>query len=129
MQRRGLLVNHRRVHATISPPSGSLSDVQALFAWLQRDDEFRGRVRAVTKPPAPGEMGGAAQMVTVALGSGGAIAVLAATLSAWVTSRRTRITVDLSVGDKIRRFEIDGANAADAQRLFRSVLESADEPS
>jgi hypothetical protein len=113
------------VLATIALVDGDRAELNSLYAWLQRDDEFRGRVRAGTAPLKPGEMGGVMETLTVALGSGGAGAVLAGTLSAWLSVRRARISVDLIAGDRTRRIEIDAANASAAAQLFRTALDAA----
>jgi hypothetical protein len=114
---------HRSVDATISLIGGDASELNSLYAWLQREDEFRGQVKAVSAALKSGEMGGVTEMLTVALGSGGAGAVLAGTLSTWLSMRRTKINVDFSSGDRTRRVEIDVANAADAQRLLQAALD------
>jgi hypothetical protein len=121
--------DHLRVLATIALVDGDAAELNSLYAWLQRDDEFRGRVEAVPARSEPGEMGGVTEMLTVAVGSGGAGAVLAGTLSAWVSSRRAKISVDLVIGDKTRRIEIDAANATTAAQLFRTAVETANETS
>ncbi len=69
-------------------------------------------------------MGGLTETLTVALGSGGAVAVLAGTLSAWLSARRTRISVEIIDGDRSRRVEIDSANASEATRLLRVAYET-----
>jgi hypothetical protein len=117
------------VRATISLPDSGIDEWSSLYAWLQLDDEFRGRVRTVAAKRPAGAMGGIVDTLVVALGSGGAVAVLATSLSAWMSARRTRICVDLSVGEKIRRVEIDASNASDAERLLTAMLDRTDEAS
>ena len=115
--------------ATIALVEGDAAELNSLYTWLQRDDEFRGRVEAVPNRSKPGEMGGVTEMLTVAVGSGGAGAVLAGTLSAWVSSRRAKISVELAIDDTTRRVEIDAANAKTAVQLLRTAIETANKTS
>jgi len=112
------------VHATIALVDGEAPELHSLYAWLQRDEEFRGQVKAVAAPAEPGDMGGVTEILTVALGGGGTAAVLVGTLSAWISARRTKISVDITVGDTTRRIEIDAANAAAAAQLFHIALDT-----
>jgi 5-enolpyruvylshikimate-3-phosphate synthase len=74
-------------------------------------------------------MGGVTEMLTVALGSGGAVAALGGTLSAWLSARRAKISVEITTGDTCRRVEIDAANAGTATRLLREACEATGENS
>jgi hypothetical protein len=67
-------------------------ELASLYSWLQHDDEFRGRVKTVTADLKPGDMGGVTETLTVALGSGGAVAALGGTLNAWIAARRTKVS-------------------------------------
>ncbi|MFD6666990.1 hypothetical protein ACFWDK_32110 [Micromonospora chalcea] len=117
------------MHASITLVDDKADQLASLYAWLQRDDELRGRVRSVAAELKSGDMGGVTETLTVALGSGGAVAVLAGTLSAWLSTRRTRISVEIIDGDSSRRVEIDSANAKAAARLLREAYESTGGPS
>ncbi len=78
--------------------SGS-DDVQAEFGalqrWLADEDEFRGRVKAENAPLRPGQMGGLVEALTVAVASGGALSVLAGSVSVWLQQRRSKLTVKI----------------------------------
>jgi hypothetical protein len=67
----------------------------SLADWLNSEDALRGRVRAVRPAPKPGEMGAGVELLTVALGSGGAGAVLVRTICTWLTQRRSEVSVSL----------------------------------
>jgi hypothetical protein len=70
-------------------------ELVALRQWLTDEPDFRGRVRAEQAPPRPGEMGGVVEALTVALGSGGALAILANSVSVWLRQRRSTLTVTI----------------------------------
>jgi hypothetical protein len=116
-----------RVQAKITLLDGDRSELSSLYTWLQRDDEFRGRVKSVSAELKPGEMGGVTEALTVVLTGG--TAALAGTLTGWLSARRTRISVDFSSGDKVCKVEVDAKNAAVASQLFREALEAGRETS
>ncbi len=70
-------------------------ELASLRQWLGDEAEFRGRVRVEQAPLQPGQMGGLVEALTVALGSGGALAVLANSVSVWLRQRRSSLTVKI----------------------------------
>ncbi|MEU0548773.1 hypothetical protein [Micromonospora sp. NPDC005979] len=107
----------------VSSAEGDPETLQSLFAWLQKEEELRGRVNVRRPAVVDGEMGALADTLTMALGSGGAVAALIATMSTWLTVRRARIVVEVSTTGSTRRVEIDAKDAEDAGRLLRAALE------
>ncbi|MEU5014152.1 hypothetical protein AB0G35_28450 [Streptomyces sp. NPDC021749] len=104
------------------------ADLRALHQWLSAGDGLRGRVHPRHTPPPPGHMGGSADALTVILGSGGIVGLIAP-LCAWLTSRRSDVTVTLEADDG-RRVTLDVTRATDeravireAQEVFRSLAE------
>lgn len=96
--------------------------VMALRNWLACEDELRGQVQPHRESPEPGQMGATVQLLTVALGSGGALAVLMQSLCTWLTSRGTDITITVSAADG-RQIEVDVRRASDPQAVLREVSE------
>lgn len=72
--------------------------LRSLSDWLNSDADLRGRVRAVRPAPEPGKMGAAIELLTVALGSGGAGAVLVRSICTWLARRDPEVTVRLKDG-------------------------------
>ncbi|MFG3532301.1 hypothetical protein ACGF8B_37070 [Streptomyces sp. NPDC047917] len=99
----------------------------ALRDWLDSEDDLRGRVRLQRQPPLPGHMGSAMELLTVALGSGGILAVLIQSVCTWATSRGTDVKITISAEDG-RRIEVDVQRAADPQALLREVAEQFPAP-
>ena len=96
--------------------------IEALWAWLRDEPELRGVVRLIADSPGAGEMGSASSVLVAALGTGGAVSVLAASLRAFLTQPRrsdVRITVQ---GPDGRRVEVDAKRVDDAEGLVRQVL-------
>lgn len=73
--------------------------LRSLADWLNSEEALRGRVQPVRRVPEPGKMGTAIELLSVALGSGGAGAVLVRSISAWLTQRRSEVSVSLKDAD------------------------------
>lgn len=112
------------MHATIALVDDTTNGLASLYSWLQRDDELRGQVTSVAAETKPGDMGGVTEVLTVALGSGGAVAALGGTLNAWLSSRRTKLVVEIAGDGTVQRVEIESADAAAAARLLREAYEA-----
>lgn len=56
----------------------------ALWDWLHDEPELRGGIAWEKPPPDPTHLGGAMEVLTVALGSGGAGVALAKSLVTWL---------------------------------------------
>src|SRR5215471_9859486 len=100
--------------------SGSYDELKSLEDWLLDDPELAGY--PVTRPasaPGPGEMGALSDVLVVALGSGGAGATLAGSLSVWL---RTRVgDVTLRIRTPQGEAELTARNAKDPEALIASV--------
>jgi hypothetical protein len=96
-------------------------DLADLFAWLGREDDLRGMVRLQSRPLAPGEMGTLPELIAVAIGGGGAVSVLASSLSTWLAHRKSDITLKVTGRDG-RTVELQAQRVAEADELLREVL-------
>ncbi|MFJ6011175.1 hypothetical protein [Streptomyces sp. NPDC092952] len=102
--------------------------LRSLRDWLTREDAFRGRLALRADAPQPGHMGTAAQVLMVAVGSGGAATVLARSVATWLTQRRAdvKVTVQTPGGSRI---VVDVKRAADPEKVIaeaRAVLDRAE---
>ena len=106
-------------------PSGDLAE---LADWLAQDEELRGLVVPGPAVPAAGELGASADVLVAAVGSGGAVSVLAASLRAFLAQpRRSDVTIVLT-GPDGRRVEIDAKRVPDVEALVRQVCAPAAPP-
>jgi hypothetical protein len=103
---------------------GSDGELAALYEWLQGEDELRGRIRAVHGPIGETELGPAVELLTVALGAGGAGTVLASSLKTWLLTRRT--TAKIVVKSAGRSVTVDVENAGDIAQLLGQILKAGD---
>lgn len=106
-------------HLSISADDGDV--LRSLLEWLRHEDTLRGRVRTGHAPVRPGEMGGVLEVLEVALGSGGASAVLAGSVSTWLSQpRRADVTLTVTA-ENGRRVELDARRVRDPAVLLREV--------
>ena len=70
-------------------------ELQSLLAWLQQERPRPGHLALTMPEPKPGTMGVFVETLQVALGAGGAGAVLAGSLSAWIQTRRQPVSLRL----------------------------------
>jgi hypothetical protein len=85
-----------------------IEEVGDLWEWLRAERGLAGAVRAVHSGPGETELGGALEMLTVAVSSGGAATVLAQSLTAWLRTRRA--TVAITVATKARTVTVNASN-------------------
>lgn len=102
--------------------------LRALYRWLQSEDDLRGRVRFLDGAPANDEMGAVTDVLMVALGGGGAGAVLAGALSTWLRTRGSDVTVRVTDEARGRTVTVTVQRADDAEALVREVLADRAEP-
>lgn len=98
----------------------------ALRDWLTLEDALRGCLELRGSAPESGHMGVALDVVAVALGSGGAGAVLARSLSTWLIQRRADVKVSVVAADG-RRVEVDVRRAADPEHVIGEVVALLDQ--
>lgn len=99
--------------------------LRELRDWLDREDELRGEVRLRNRPIEPGQMGGLLDVIEVAVGSGGAVAVLAKSLSVWLTQNRADVKVTVMPTEHGPQIVVDSKRARDAQAMVREIGELA----
>jgi len=79
--------------AQIRIAGGTGEEVAELGEWLGGENELRGRVRTIRGPIGETELGAVTDLLTVALGAGGAGTVLTSSLKTWLVTRRTIATI------------------------------------
>jgi hypothetical protein len=96
-------------------------DLIALAEWLRAERELQGHVRQLRAPVAEGHLGGAFELISVAIGSGGVGSVLAGALTTWLQNR-PKTTIKITRGDL--SIEVDTGRAKDLPALVEKLLES-----
>ncbi|WP_051467905.1 effector-associated constant component EACC1 [Actinomadura oligospora] len=97
-------------------------ETAGLHEWLRGDRTLAGRVRAESTPPRDGELGGSADVLVAALGSGGAAVALTNVLVAWVKSRRPDVSVTVTTENGSVKIDTTDLPADAVLPLLREVL-------
>ncbi|MFC4911961.1 effector-associated constant component EACC1 [Actinomadura gamaensis] len=103
-----------------------VQETAGLYEWLRGDRTLAARVRAEPAPPRDGELGGATEVLVVALGSGGAAAALTNVLVAWVKSRRPDVSVTVTTAKASVKIDTKDLPADAVLPLLREALHEDD---
>lgn len=104
--------------------AGAEESLDSLYAWLSDEEELRGRVSAAPRPIGAQELGSLPDLLTVALGAGGAGSVLASSLRTWLQTRRTTVKITMTVAG--RSLTVDLQTVDDAAPLLEQILKAGD---
>ncbi|WP_410626755.1 effector-associated constant component EACC1 [Amycolatopsis sp. cmx-8-4] len=100
-----------------------VADLEELSDWLSRDTELRGAVRFAPAEPGPGELGGLSDFLVTAVGAGGALTVLAASLKNFLSlPRRSDVRIVITKPDG-QRIELDGKRIGNVESVLRELRE------
>ncbi|AUG81298.1 hypothetical protein CFP65_6652 [Kitasatospora sp. MMS16-BH015] len=99
----------------------AVDELADLADWLRHEPELRGLVAFVGAEPGPGELGALADALAVAVGSGGALTVLAASLRAYLSQPR-KSDVRIEVRGPEHSVTVDATRVKDVEALLRETL-------
>lgn len=103
-----------------------VGELAALLEWLRGERGLAGAIREVRLPPGPGELGGAVEVLAVALGAGGAAGTLARALFGWLGTRRPSLKVTVTKGTRSITIEAREVRDGDVLSLLQEVLGAGD---
>lgn len=98
------------------------ADLVSLRNWLVQEDELRGRVEMDDPEVAPGQMGALPEVLAVAVGSGGALTVLAQQTRVWLQQRRSNVQVQIRDDESGKTVSVSADHLDDPAGLVRDVL-------
>ncbi|MEV7215364.1 hypothetical protein AB0O31_19995 [Kitasatospora cineracea] len=102
-----------------------IGETAALWEWLRGEEQLRGLVKAVTPPPGEGELGGAVEVLQVALGTTGVVGVLARSLTVWLRTRRSDLKVTVARdGGGETTVEVSNLAPGQVEEVLRLALDS-----
>jgi hypothetical protein len=113
-----------RAAIEINDSADALAEFESLHGWLAESTSLRGAL-TLEQTMKPGEMGAVSDVLVVALGSGGAVTALAASLGSWLLSRRSHVKIKVTAADG-SSIELDVKRAkgdqAGVEELLRETL-------
>lgn len=111
--------------------TGTPEDREDLFGWLRGRPELRAYVQPVQGPAVEGALGASAMdLISVAIGSGGLLSVLAGSLQGWFAQARPRrdgVIIKITREGGKEEIEVHAGRAADVESLLRSLAVRADQ--
>ncbi len=113
------------VEVRIRLTNGDTEDLASLADWLSSEREFRGHLRLIPAPITDTDLGGPAELITVALSAGGAVTVLARSMVTWLQTRRTTAKLTIEVEGRSVVLEMD--TVQDIRPLLSQILEITDD--
>jgi hypothetical protein len=102
--------------------SDPIAGLQDLASWLSQEPELRGWVKPVTAVPAAGELGAVAEVLVAALGAGGAVSALAASLRGFLSQPRRSDVRIIVEGPDGHRVELEAKRVDNVEGLVRQAL-------
>lgn len=91
-----------------------------LTRFLQSQRELGGAVQPIRGELVDGDLGGAFDVLAVALGSSGAGVALSRALTVWIENLRSDVKVTITWGE--RSVELDAKRVEDVPGLLREVM-------
>jgi len=112
------------IYLSVADDGGHAGGLDSLEEWLRDDRRLSGRVHSDVPGPAEGQLGALTEALVVAVGSGGTLSVLAASLRGWLSQPR-RSDVTVRVWDSSGRVVEVSADRVDAEAVLRQAYELA----
>lgn len=104
----------------------AFAELESLHGWLLSQPDLRAAVSLGSPARDREEMGWLTDVVSVAVGNGGAVTALAGSLATWLVSRRSHIKIKVT-GPNGRSTEVDvrqaKGNQEDVEAMLRKVLD------
>jgi hypothetical protein len=102
------------------------AELRSLYDWLKAEQDLApGTVKTASPPVQDGHMGTALDVVTIALGSGGAVTVLAGSLGVWLRNRGSDVKFEIT-GPK-DKVVVDAKRVRDPAALIESITKAVGE--
>lgn len=100
-------------------------DLESLDDWLRGVPELAALVKVARPVPRPDQLGVAGEALVVAVGSGGALSVLATALHAWLSQpRRSDVRIRVRAPDgRVVEIAADRVSAAQVTALVHQALD------
>jgi hypothetical protein len=100
--------------------------LEELSDWLRQESDLRGLIRSADTRLRPGELGALPDALIAAVGSGGVLSVLAASLKVYLAQpRRSDIRIKVATPDGLT-VELEAQRVDDVEPLLRRMIEASE---
>lgn len=113
------------VHVLLRTDGHGSANLEDLYRWLRGERALSGRVTLVHDLPGEEDLGAGPGAIEVILGSGGIGVALVGPLTAWLQSRRSEVTIEVTVGDK--SVKVQAKNVDEVTPLLTEALRIDDD--
>lgn len=103
--------------------SGTPDELVDLLEWFRHDDVLRGRVGLPPARIGDGQTGALSSVLMVTVGAGGFATALVSSLTAWLTHRRSDVTITITRGDTALTLNAARVKSTDVQRAIEDLLD------
>ncbi len=104
--------------------SNAPDELQHLYRWLRREEDLpASSINIAPRPPGPEDMGALSDVLVVALGAGGAGAVLANSLSVWILNRKSDLKLRFS--GRGGTYELEATRIKDVDAVIEALRKAA----
>lgn len=111
----------------IALEAGSPAEAFALKAWFDDFPDLRGRSTVEVGPTQVGDLGGVSDILVVALGSGGAVSVIAGALVRWFSVRQRSHPLKLTVTNGKKKVSLEVDQRTGSAELITQILRAIDD--
>jgi hypothetical protein len=97
----------------------------SLRKWLDESDGLQGRYEVLPTAVPPGQLGAELEIVRLLLEGGGVVTVVIESIALWLHSRRSDVSVAVSIGHKkvnMSSASLRNASVEDIEKLVRGIV-------
>lgn len=113
------------VAVTIQTDGRGSAGMEDLYRWLRGERSLAGLVRTVQAPPGEQDLGAGTSALEIAVGSSGVCVALVGSLNVWLQSRRSEVSIEVTVGDK--SVTIKASNVDEVTSLLTEAMRIAED--
>jgi hypothetical protein len=99
-----------------------IEELRSLRSWLLAEEPLRGVIRHSPTAGEPADMGSVSDLLVVAVGSGGALAVLARSVSTWLEHRHPGVVLEVK-GPDGAALRLEAKRSAEAVAVIQAMRE------
>ncbi|MEY9860212.1 hypothetical protein ABH935_005848 [Catenulispora sp. GAS73] len=112
------------VAVTLRTDGRGSTSMEELYRWLRGERSLTGLVRTVQEPPGEQDLGAGSSALEIAVGSSGVCVALVGSLNAWLQSRRSEVSIEVTAADK--SVKVKASNVDEVTVLLTEAMRIAE---